>query len=1013
MVQDRLSVNFIQGPDYAAKTKKYSEDAKGYAEEAAQSEYNANAYSIAASRKATESANSAAESAEYASNSEASAANAYASEQAAATSEANAKESELASAQSETNAHASEVAARNSADSSANSANASANSANEAQGSAGEAQISANSASASASNATYNAEIASTAANIATQKATEADNSAKQAQLIATQVDVAVGQAHTAAQLAVNASETAQEAADTAITKATEAATSATEAAQSASEAEEANIQAKEMAKLAMDKIAESAIGYPHQQGTLTYNEQVQSPTWDIFYEPQKMTVTGQTSATNAGTYTITMTPKATYYWWDTGSTAPRTQTWEIQREIIPQEPSLAAPLIYDGTVKTPTWLNYDSTKLTIGGDMSGTERGSYTTTFTPKANYKWFDNTTTTKSVVWKIYPQQVEIPTVTDTVMTYNGEEQSPTISAYDSDIISVTGNTAINVGTYVLTFHLKDNSIQWTDGTTADKKISWEIVPATVAVPTLSDTAKTYNGEVQSPTISEYNTEYIEATGDLSATNAGNYTITFHLLDPNVQWVDTTTTNKTATWNIAKANGYLSISPSIMTLTYSAPSATAQVTRAGNGTISVISGDESIATASISNNVITINGVSDGTTNIVVNVAEDDNYFAPAAKDIYVSVNLFRHMTVNIDLSDRNPETCCTYADDAVGMTPGSDAWDEFFGHYPVMFKDGVEGKKLQRNDFTKYEDGTNADITTGAEGDVMIAFPRRGLNISKNGNIITISMTGSPNDVRYEYMAHKRGNTLKEKFYLGAYKGSEVSSKLRSLSGKTCANNKSISEFRPLAQANGAPDGNGGSGYDQSGWYQLVYRQCMYVLKYKTLNSQSAVGRGFVDDNSEQKPTGGTETKGMDWGESTGKDHMKLFGLEDFWGNIYEWIDGCCSDTNRNILTATEGFNDTGANYTSRGIAASANVPWNYMSSCVGNTHSGFITTARNGSETTYFCDYATLYSSANHNVIPEYGGYWKEGSHAGAFILIIASSVTDDAAAFVGARLMYV
>ena len=48
----------------------------------------------------------------------------------------------------------------------------------------------------------------------------------------------------------------------------------------------------------------------------------------------------------------------------------------------------------------------------------------------------------------------------------------------------------------------------------------------------------------------------------------------------------------------------------------------------------------------------------------------------------------------MTVVIDQSNSNPETCITYADDAVGMTSGSSEWDDFFGHYPCLFKNGVE-------------------------------------------------------------------------------------------------------------------------------------------------------------------------------------------------------------------------------------------------------------------------------------------------------------------------------
>lgn len=369
------------------------------------------------------------------------------------------------------------------------------------------------------------------------------------------------------------------------------------------------------------------------------------------------------------------------------------------------------------------------------------------------------------------------------------------------------------------------------------------------------------------------------------------------------------------------------------------------------------------------------------------------------------------VYRKMTIKIDLSNSNPATCCTYADDAAEMTPASAEWDAFFGHYPVMLKNGVEGKKLTRNNFGLHEDGTTADISSGAEGDVMIAFPRRGLRITTIGETITISMTDNPNDPDYEYLAHQRGGTGKDVFYLGAYKGYEADSKLRSLSGKAPTSNKTIGAFRTLAQANGAANGAGGSGYDQSGFYQLTFRQAMYILKYKTLDSQAAVGRGYVDtgvaySTYNAKSTGGTETKGMDWGETTGKDHMKLFGIEDFWGNIYEWIDGLFCDANRHILTGTQAFNDTGVGYEDQGLGATANIG-NYMSRPQGTTKTGFIAKEVGGSATTYFCDYAYLCAS----FVPCFGGHWSDASRTGAFLLDVAASASS-VYPNIAARLMY-
>lgn len=374
------------------------------------------------------------------------------------------------------------------------------------------------------------------------------------------------------------------------------------------------------------------------------------------------------------------------------------------------------------------------------------------------------------------------------------------------------------------------------------------------------------------------------------------------------------------------------------------------------------------------------------------------------------VAIVINLYRTMTAIIDLSNSNPATCVTYADDAVEMTAGDSAWDEFFGHYPVLFKDGAEVGKLNRDNFAQFEDGNTADITSGDAGDVMIAFPRRGLSINTVGNNLTIKMTNDPNNPDFEYNAHTRGSTAKDVFYLGAYKGYVASSKLRSLSGKTPTASQTIGTFRTQAQANG-------TGYEQSGFYQLIFRQCMYILKYKNLNSQETVGYGYVLSSHTQPITsGGTEAWGMDCEliKATNPSymtdqnhHVKCFGLEDFWGNIWEWIDGLVSDSSRNVLTANSGFNDSGKDYTNNGNGGvSANIG-NYMSKPQGSTKAGFVAKEVSGSETTYFCDSAYLYASC----VARFGGSWNNAAITGAFPLYV-SDASSNSAAYVAARLMF-
>lgn len=77
--------------------------------------------------------------------------------------------------------------------------------------------------------------------------------------------------------------------------------------------------------------INKATVTLPTQSGTLTYNGNSQSPSWNSNYDSSKMTLGGTTSGTNAGDYTATFTPKANYMWVDT-TTAAKNATWSIGR---------------------------------------------------------------------------------------------------------------------------------------------------------------------------------------------------------------------------------------------------------------------------------------------------------------------------------------------------------------------------------------------------------------------------------------------------------------------------------------------------------------------------------------------------------------------------------------------------------------------------------------------------------------------------------------------------------
>ncbi len=140
---------------------------------------------------------------------------------------------------------------------------------------------------------------------------------------------------------------------------------------------------------------------YDGKAHTGTVSVSVPSSGATIYYgsSSSSCTATSPVYRTNAGTQTVYFKVTANNYTDYTGSFVI-----SISKAKITAVPSTQATWWYTGSTVTPTWTNYDSAKLTIGGTTSAVNISSYIATFTPKTNYTWSDGTTAAKSVNWKI---------------------------------------------------------------------------------------------------------------------------------------------------------------------------------------------------------------------------------------------------------------------------------------------------------------------------------------------------------------------------------------------------------------------------------------------------------------------------------------------------------------------------------------------------------------------------------------------------------------------------------
>ncbi|MBV4440098.1 hypothetical protein [Clostridium tyrobutyricum] len=369
---------------------------------------------------------------------------------------------------------------------------------------------------------------------------------------------------------------------------------------------------------------------------------------------------------------------------------------------------------------------------------------------------------------------------------------------------------------------------------------------------------------------------------------------------------------------------------------------------------------------------------------------------NYnIAEEGQEVTATPVAYKIYGVKIDTTNSNPETAVTYTDDAVNMEGGSADWDNKFPFNvikPCLLKAGVVQYYLNLNDFTKKEDGTDADITDGADGDVMIEIPKMAYAIYYEGTDLYVKITDSPDaksiDSRFCYYAHTRDSEGdRDNLYIGAYLGYINGSAsgnfkggwLYSSSNKNPTSNTTY--YQPGVFRNGAHAK--GNGYDMIGFYPFILLQCLYLIRYKNLNSQSTLGAGVTNNDNTTVNTGGANTKGMYYGEPTGAQQMKFAGIEDMWGNKSPHIDGLRVDADHHILTAFKDFNETGEGYTDRGQLVSNNVS-NYISKVAGNSELGFLSIEGNGSETTYFCDRADTIANSSIYI----GG--NNGTYSGMF-----------------------
>lgn len=705
--------------------------------------------------------------------------------------------------------------------------------------------------------------------------------------------------------------------------------------------------------------VERGTISVPTVSGSLTYNGQAQSPTL-TGYDADKMVLSGDTSGTNAGSYTAVVTPTEQYKWAD-GSTEAKDIQWSIAKA-------------------TPS-ITFDPTSVSL--------------------------DTSTTSQAVAVTYTGDGTLSAQSDNsgVATASLEGTTLTVTGVE------TGNTAIQV-----------SASEGTNYTAASASLSVAVQFAIIipVVPTQSGSLTYKPYTLQTVSWNNYDPDQLTIGGSVKGTNAGTYTATF-TPKPGYQWWDGTTETKNATWTIGKKNQAVHFSPS-SNIVLDAQNKTATIKYSGDfhGPVSVSYSNtaKEYFDASVDTEqqifIITAKKETGDQTFFLTFVFEGDKNYSEARYSRKVTVESLTSV-FGVSWDSSNPSTALTRltkANDpnklvtvdittepvpAVGTGSGSSPFDNYMPwmgmeEYNIINTSGKVLNKKGESGFTR----TNISVP------VMVKIPEFYYKIERVGSIFRYYVADGPVD---GLSLHPGSGDN----YLGRYEAGEASSGtmgliLASYSGTTPSVSKTRSTFRDYAR-------NMASGFqlrDIAAWcaYDLLY-----LVEYADWEGQKKIAQGLVNNPSVNK-TGLTDAMVYHTGRANSSDNsaVQYRWIENPWGNVREWVDGI-NFQNRTAYICTDPTkyaDDTTANYTSTGVTLSSTTGWIKGLGLSTDFPWAYLPNEPGGSSTTYIPDY--MYSGGGWRVL-NVGGSYSKRLNGGQFYFD-ASNTSSDKNSDLGARLQF-
>lgn len=352
----------------------------------------------------------------------------------------------------------------------------------------------------------------------------------------------------------------------------------------------------------------------------------------------------------------------------------------------------------------------------------------------------------------------------------------------------------------------------------------------------------------------------------------------------------------------------------------------------------------------------------------------------------------------------------------------ITKSSPAWartDKAVG----MAATATVGTVAGNSDFNNCYPWSGIARETLSTGDVMVKIPKFYFQRYREGNVEHIRIANKATNGFTLHPAFNHGGVEKDYLYVGAYKTSNTLTTIQtravpgvsvieafSVSGANPTTNQTRATMRTKAKKKG-------SDWGIIDIATLSAIQMLILVEFANNNVQSVIGRGYCDNNNSALSTGTCDNVSGLTGRPVGTDgkvDVVWRGIEGFWGNVWEWVDGVnWSNGTYYVCNNQSKYADgTTSNYTELSFTGSTNWSGNYIVEeglDITNNHVILPRAAIGGSSSTYECD--ACLSDTGWRVFQR-GGSWNFDSFCGLFTAVLSSDSSDSGSG-VGSRLLYI